>query len=167
MVNFNENDKIATLNTCKHIFLKQIELDKILKEELLDKIQEIKNMTSFVVDNGWLFKDMVEESILVLNNVNGIPELDCTNFSSFLKQAYICLIAYQGTMAQNAKREYFSLIDDLKNFATREQLITPLERYVRVCNHEILYLQNQVKKIDVITQKFSSLTNSNRSQNKE
>lgn len=162
MLVFDSNNKLETLKTCREVFKRQIELDNKTKERLLEKIQEIEDMNSYVVETGWLFEDLVEDTVSELYNIHGIKEVDCNNFETLTKQAIVCLAAYQSPIAKNALDEYLNLIDDLKPVATREQMILPLQNYVNVCDKEMLYLNKQIEKLNRVIEKYSENAKNNK-----
>ena len=146
----NSNDKKNSLLSIKEVFEKQIEFEKLVKEKIQDKIDEINNMRTYVVDTGWLFRDLVEETTEVLNNIKPYPQLDCNKFNDYAKMAIICLTVFQSKPAKDNVKEYLNLIDDLMPVATREQMLEPLEKYLIVCDVNIKYFEKQVTKINNI-----------------
>lgn len=145
----NSNDKNSLLSI-KEVFEKQIEFEKLVKEKIQDKIDEINNMRTYVVDTGWLFRDLVEETTEVLNNIKPYPQYDCKKFNDFAKMAIICLTTLQSKPAKDNVKEYLNLIDDLMPVATREQMLDPLEKYLIVCDVNVKYFEKQVSKINNI-----------------
>lgn len=159
MYTISSDNKNESLLTIIEIFKKQIKFEKKVKAKMAEKIEEIKNMQTFVVDTGWLFEDIVNDAIISLNSVEPYKQKKCETFNDFAKLAIICLAAYQGPNAESAVNDYLLFIDDLKPVATREDMIKPLERYIKVCDINIMYFERQISCIE-------NVLNTNKNQNK-
>ena len=142
--------KRECLESVIKIFREMVDHENNLKERLQDKIQEINDMRSYVVDSGWLFRELVEDGLYALNDVTPYPQVACKNISDYASLAMLCVAVLSSKTLKNNESDYFSLVEDMIPVTPREQIIKPLEKYVRVCDENIKYFNGHITKIQKV-----------------